>query len=401
MKSLKYLAVAALAGLLVLATTPTRTAPVRALDKKLVQRASKASVQLGPILTRKSKGKTQTKVVGIGSGTMLKGGYILTNAHVADIESIQEEAKSQGVQVLEGKMAVMITRRTDEPPIATYIADIVLLDRELDLAMLRIAYDTSGEPIDADAEEITFLDLGNSDTIEIGDTLNIFGYPGIGGDTITFTSGPVSGFSPQGKVARGWIKTSASISGGNSGGTGVDDGGRLVGVPTQAGSGQGKDVVDCRPVADTNGDGRVNSEDTCMPIGGFINSLRPINLAKSLISEAISGGSNNGNSDDPVTEGVLFTGKVVDASTGRPIAGAVFVVLKEGVAWSENVSEEDIYDQAQTDRKGQFATTIPVVRGSSYSLGILAKNYRPVLDDAIEITDAMPDTVNLTIKMQK
>jgi hypothetical protein len=39
-------------------------------------------------------------------------------------------------------------------------------------------------------------------------------------------------------------------------------------------------------VADTNGDGHVNNRDICVPVGGFINALRPVNLAIPLIDRA-------------------------------------------------------------------------------------------------------------------
>jgi len=42
-------------------------------------------------------------------------------------------------------------------------------------------------------------------------------------------------------------------------------------------------------IQDTNGDGIVDSKDTCIPIGGFINGLRPVNLAMSLIKAVQSG----------------------------------------------------------------------------------------------------------------
>lgn len=54
----------------------------------------------------------------------------------------------------------------------------------------------------------------------------------------------------------------------------------------QAGPG---DVTDCRQIQDTNKDGTVDQNDSCIPIGGFINALRPIELAKPLIQAAQAG----------------------------------------------------------------------------------------------------------------
>jgi hypothetical protein len=47
--------------------------------------------------------------------------------------------------------------------------------------------------------------------------------------------------------------------------------------------------VDCRTLADTNRDGVVDDRDSCVPTGGFINALRPINLALPMIEAARQG----------------------------------------------------------------------------------------------------------------
>ena len=148
--------------------------------------------------------------------------------------------------------------------------------------------DLDGSPVDAEDLDLPYTGLGDSDSLEVGDQINIFGYPGIGGETITFTSGNVSGFTHESGVqGRAWIKTDATIAGGNSGGTAVDEDGLLVGVPTQGGVTD--EIVDARPVADTNGDGVVDGQDSAVPIGGFINALRPVNLALPLVEQARSG----------------------------------------------------------------------------------------------------------------
>lgn len=135
--------------------------------------------------------------------------------------------------------------------------------------------------------------LGNSDLLQLGDALTVLGYPGIGGDTITLTKGYVGGFTPDDKYGdRAFIKTSAAIAGGNSGGLAANDAGDLVGVPSVAGFGDYSpqaDVVDCRSLADTNSDGVIDEKDSCVPVGGFINALRPVNLAIPLIEAAKRG----------------------------------------------------------------------------------------------------------------
>ena len=215
-----------------------------------------------------------------GSGTLISGdGLILTNAHVAtdmadDLPGIEHPT-----------LIIAPTLRADEAPEGTYIAEVVAVDYVLDLAVVKVVSDLDGVPLEQD---LPFLPFGDSDLIGIGENIRILGYPGIGGETITFTDGAVSGFTSERTVgSRAWIKTNATIASGNSGGLAADQAGRIVGVPTIGGSGsESAEVVDCDLVADTNRDGVVDENDTCVSTSGFINSLRPINLAKPLIDAA-------------------------------------------------------------------------------------------------------------------
>jgi S1-C subfamily serine protease len=213
-----------------------------------------------------------------GSGSVMSDdGLILTNAHVVDNRAGEYD-----------RLGVAVLGRTDEPPELAYLAEVNAVDYALDLAVIRIVSDLGGSPATVDLPAVR---LADSDEVEIGDHIRILGYPGIGGLTITFTDGVVSGFtSERGLSGRAWIKTDATIAGGNSGGMAVNDQGRLIGVPTIVGSGSGEEEpVDCRYVADTNRDGEINEADSCVPVGGFINGLRPVNLAMPLVEAVESG----------------------------------------------------------------------------------------------------------------
>jgi hypothetical protein len=147
----------------------------------------------------------------------------------------------------------------------------------------------------------------------LGDPITILGYPGIGGETITLTRGDVSGFTSQeGRGERAFIKTSATIAGGNSGGLAATEEGYLIGIPTRLGYGGEDQYVDCRVLVDTNRDGYVDENDSCVPTGGFINALRPVNLALPMIEAARRGeewiGSSSGidSNDMPIEGEILF-----------------------------------------------------------------------------------------------
>ncbi len=375
------------------------------------QRDSKAHwravVQLGPIaLVKNNRGKQEVRFFGWGSGTVLtRDGLILTNYHVVDVSDLVKQARNdRNIRILEGKMVVLFTRQPDQPPVAMFIADVVDALPDLDLAVVRITSDLSGQEIDPDSLDLPFIELGDSDTVEIEDVLRIYGYPTIGGNTITFTRGNVSGFdSERGVKGRAWIKTDATISGGNSGGTALNDAGQLVGVPTQAAVSSAQNVTDCRRIQDTNGDGRIDDSDTCIPIGGFINALRPVNLAREMIEAALSERSAGPDDPDgPMSDGVQIVGRIVDANTGKPISGAVFVVLRAGLSWDDFTGSEDqVLEAVKTDRQGRFEMTELLERGKTYSVGWGAKGYREVTQDNLEVTDDTPDVVEAELKLQR
>jgi hypothetical protein len=216
-----------------------------------------------------------------GSGSVVHpAGLILTNCHVASPRDMGMSAPPAD------RLAIAVTESSDEPPAVSYFVDVVAKDPQLDLAVLQVVADVRGRPVRG--LELPFVEIGDSDALQLGERLAIFGYPGIGGETVTYTAGNVSGFTGQRGVQshRAWIKTDATIAGGNSGGTAVNESGQLVGIPTQAAAGAGVVPVDARPVLDTNRDGVIDERDSPMAVGGFINGLRPINLAYPLLEKA-------------------------------------------------------------------------------------------------------------------
>jgi S1-C subfamily serine protease len=216
-----------------------------------------------------------------GSGSIISAdGLILTNAHVVLPDKHYDVSELQ----------VALTRSENRPPEILYTAEVLQADPQLDIAVIQIDADLRGRPVDRDVLDLPYVPIGDSRLLRLGDALTILGYPGIGGETITLTRGEVSGFTTEpDQSERTYIKTSATIAGGNSGGLVANERGELIGVPTQLGYGGEDEFVDCRVLADTNRDGFVDERDTCVPTGGFINALRPIQLAIPLIEAAQRG----------------------------------------------------------------------------------------------------------------
>jgi S1-C subfamily serine protease len=219
-----------------------------------------------------------------GSGSIISpDGLVLTNAHVV--------LSDRYYQV--DHLVVALTVGADQPPEPKYIAKVYQVDQALDIAVIRVETDLDGNPVDPAALNLPAVEMGSADQLTLGDPLTIIGYPGIGGSTITLTRGEVAGFTAEeGYGNRAFIKTSATISGGNSGGLAADQNGKLIGIPTQLGYGGDDQYVDCRVLVDTNRDGVVDDNDSCVPTGGFINALRPITLAVPYIEAAKRGEIN-------------------------------------------------------------------------------------------------------------
>jgi S1-C subfamily serine protease len=142
-----------------------------------------------------------------GSGFVIKGGRILTNAHViADARQI-------------------LVRRPDQAN--PYVATLEAVGNDCDLAVLRI-----GDPAFAEGlRPLSFGPLPRS-----GTRVNTYGFP-LGGQDVSSTAGIVSRIESRGYVHSGAdahlvVQTDAAINPGNSGGPVVQDG-RVVGVAFQ------------------------------------------------------------------------------------------------------------------------------------------------------------------------
>lgn len=319
----------------------------------------------------------------VGSGTVIdKRGLILTNAHVGSPAAF---AAAYGFSDTDpDALAIGLVESEDKPPVFSYLAEVAAVDGFLDLAVLQITATLDGRSIDPSDLDLPYVGMGDPDEIHVGDPVYIFGFPAIGGETITFTTGNVSGFTAEEQTGdRGWIKTDATISGGNSGGLAASDDARIIGVPSKLGSGgygSNVDFTDCRVVQDTNGDGQVDDRDTCIPTGGFINAIRPINFAKPLIDAAKSGlayqspytvpGGGRPTADatgneqfGPITWfSVDDQGNFLDpvnsypSGTGTVVATFEFAGMADGELWAEvwSIDGEQVYsDQYQWDQGNQ------------------------------------------------
>lgn len=148
-------------------------------------------------------GRVQERIENsLGSGVIVdEAGYIATNTHVV------KGATEINVVTADGR---------------EFDAEKVLIDEKTDLAVLRIK---------GAKEKFPYLELMDSDELEVGDIVLAIGNPFGVGQTVT--SGIISGLSRTGVATRGYglfIQTDAAINPGNSGGALVDMQGRLIGI---------------------------------------------------------------------------------------------------------------------------------------------------------------------------
>ena len=193
--------------------TPTTPPLSEALDRALL-----ATVQISVPMD----GGRRTSS---GSGSVLtEEGHILTNFHVVGDPGTGQLYNRRGLIYV----AVSPPDLRD-PPQVEYVAELMQGDQVMDLALIKITAREDGRDLPTDLN-LTTMPVGDSATVDIGDELSIIGFPDLGGATVTFTKGSVSGFLTD----EGWIKTDAEVNPGNSGGAAINREGQLVGIPSAA-----------------------------------------------------------------------------------------------------------------------------------------------------------------------
>lgn len=205
----------ALFGVMGLAPTQAQSLPPDTIDRII------KSTALIYILN------AQGQIDGSGSGSLISAqGYVLTNFHV--VGDLKTRKYYPG-------LAVGFPEFQDQEPEMKYRADVVVADPNLDLAIIRLSKDLKGKPLPANTYFGEPVQIGDSGRLRIGEPVYLFGFPGVGGYTITFSSGIVGGFVAQDGQSSGrdWIKHSANSGPGNSGGGLFNAQGQLVGIHTR------------------------------------------------------------------------------------------------------------------------------------------------------------------------
>ena len=164
---------------------------------KLVSAADKSIGSVVTISSSNNSSFTSNKN-GIGSGVIFSNeGYVVTNLHILNSQKIN-------VKLDNGK---------------NYPASIIGIDKNADIAVLKISAEDELKPID----------IADSDNLKVGDRVLAIGNPyGIG---ISVSNGIISATGRDyGNPYLQLIQTDAAINPGNSGGALINENGNLIGI---------------------------------------------------------------------------------------------------------------------------------------------------------------------------
>ncbi|MCB5411564.1 trypsin-like peptidase domain-containing protein [Pseudogemmobacter faecipullorum] len=198
-----------------------------------------------------------------------------------------------------------------------YDAKVLLSDQQSDLAVLKIESETP----------LPFLELGDSEALEVGDLVLAIGNPfGIGQ---TVSSGIVSGLARSAlQVGDGsgyFVQTDAPINPGNSGGALVDMAGRLIGinsaiVTTSGGSNGIGFAIPANLVQAVIAQAREGSSHFARPWAGISGQLVDGGLADALGMDLPRGVLISGlHPQSPFAAAGLREGDVVLSLAGQPV----------------------------------------------------------------------------------
>lgn len=150
--------------------------------------------------------------------------------------------------VVEGFDQATIAVLTDPnaPAQPMFTADLVGFSQEYDFAVYTLTSDLQDNPISVDQlrdgsfgiqiPDIAVQDINNKESdMRRGDSVGIFGYPGIGEDELVYTTGIIASVlfgEYKGERLPMWYRTNAEMSPGNSGGMALNARGEFIGIPT-------------------------------------------------------------------------------------------------------------------------------------------------------------------------
>lgn len=273
----------------------------------------------------------QTTSAASGSGFIIsEDGYMLTNYHVI------ESSSTITVTLYDG---------------TAYEAELVGYDKNNDVAVLKV-----------DAEGLTPVVLGDSDNINVGDSVVAIGNP-LGELTFSLTAGAISALDREVTMSSGTtmdlIQTDCAINSGNSGGALFNLYGEVIGITNAKYSGSGS-----------------SSEASIDNIGFAI----PINTVRSIVESIIE----NGYIAKPYIGVSVSDVSEETQSYGLPMGAAVKSVTEGSPAEEAGLQENDIITKVDDTEVTGSSDLVQIISAASAGDTLKLTVYRG--GETIELT---------------
>ena len=279
-----------------------------------------------------------------GSGFIISDdGYILTNFHVI------EDSSSISVSMYNGE---------------SYKADLIGYDESNDIAVLKI-----------EAEGLAPVILGNSDNLNVGDSVVAIGNP-LGELTFTLTSGTISAKDREvtfsNNTTMNLLQTDCAINSGNSGGALFNLYGEVIGV------------TNAKYGTSSNSSASIDNIGFAIPINSIMNIVESI-IEKGYISKPYIGIS------------VLDVSAETQAY-GIPAGAAVQSVTENGPAAKAGLQRGDVI--TAVDGKAMASTElVSFVSSASVGQQIIFSIYRQ--GETLEITVDIGEQIQSALKQEQ
>jgi len=333
----------------------------------------KAVGSVGLILVRNSGDPAGLPPRPRGSGVVVrKDGIVVTNLHVISTDNSSTLYAELFFSLPDNGMEAQLALRR-------YRLKPVLIKREYDLALLRVISGIDDQPL-APSEALPAIEFADSRAVQLLDKVIVIGFPQGGGTSVTVNEGIVEGKD----IVGNWIKTSARLIHGNSGGAAVDSKGRLIGIPTKV-------IIDKSLIPKS---GPLPGDSAAAYQAAAVGFLRPAQLVQSLLARVETAATSSvarpkiaGRTEGlpqhqpspqtPASGTVIVRGLVRAADDHHPIAGARVGLVPLGTA---EVTSANLLAWGGTNADGNFELNKPTVPGR-YTMKVRALGYQDFVGD--------------------
>lgn len=151
-------------------------------------------------------------------------GYVLTAAHCV----LNEDLDDEDYGMLAGDLTLAIAPTADEAVVDTYKAQVVRVDRHVDLALLRVTARVDGAALPAMFPSFKI----STEAVRQRQGIVTLGYPHAT-PYLTIKEGKVAAIEKNARGSTSYLRTTVSSNQGASGGPTLDAQGRVVGVHVQ------------------------------------------------------------------------------------------------------------------------------------------------------------------------